>query len=759
MSKEPLSKLGTYILGFACLTATAGELPHTRNEGQAVSLNGQDTSCPTTQITETAPPHQRGTPVKLSADRAERDEAGVVTLQGEVKMKYGSHTVNADLLRYHEASRQIQASSNVRIENDQLIVESLDAQLNLDSGYFKSSSTTYRYKPLHARGKADSIERVSDGLVELENTTYTTCEKGDNSWELAASELELDKSSGDGTGKDVLVKFKGVPVFYTPWIRFPIDNTRRSGFLTPTFSNSNDSGVELEIPWYWNIAANRDAVLASRLLSDRGLQLKSGFRHLSRKGLSEVGIEYLDDDEFKDERYLTLVKHQGFLTPRTELDILYNRVSDERYFEDLGNALGYSSTQFIEQYGRLAYRSQHWEFTGHVQSFQSVDQSLPNKDKPFKRLPQLKLNGNYPAVAGGINISSESEWVRFQHDDKTDGERLHLGIKIEHPFEDLAYFVRPGVHLSHTRYDLRRKDDLDDEPTRSLPSIYLDAGLIFERRLNQFGGIQTLEPRMYYLHTPFRDQTDIPVFDTAEYEFEFEQLFRNSRFSGHDRIEEADHLSVGLTSRILDLEDGKEKMQASLGRIFYFRDRKTGLPGNPVEREQSSQVAAELKIGLSDRWEAIASTLLDTHNDHTERNSLRFQYRSDNNLILNIAYRYRHRDLEPVDPETNLRQSLEQSDFSMLLPVNDNWRAAVRWNYDLVEKRNLELLAGLEYDTCCWKLRLAGRRYSQNTDEDYNNSIELQLVLKGLGQIGAPLGELLERGVRGYDDRDSENYF
>ena len=746
------------VFGLLSLAASAAEPPADGN-GQACSVKNQDAVHQMPAAALASVPVATDSPVRLTAERVERDEAGVVTLQGAVKLSHGTQTAVADLVRYHEKDGAIHASGNVRIEDDRLIVESPQAQMQLETGDFRSGSTTYQYKPLRARGKADSIELTSNDRVDLENPTYTTCETGNDSWVLAASEIELDQASGDGTGKNVLVRFKGLPIFYTPWIRFPIDDTRQSGFLTPTFGNSNDSGFELDIPWYWNMAPNRDAIVSPRLLADRGLQLKTRFRYLSHKGLSELGVEYLDDGEFNDDRYLTTVRHQGFLTPRTALEISYNRVSDERYFEDLGDALGFSSTQFVEQHGLIAYRSPHWEFTGRLQSFQPVDRSLSSRDKPFKRLPQFKLDGNYPAVMGGLNISSESEWVRFQHDDKIDGERLHLGINVERPFESAAYFVRPGIRLTHTRYDLHRRDGLDDQPTRSLPSVYVDAGLIFERTLNKSRAIQTLEPRMYYLHTPFRDQADIPVFDTAEYEFGFEQLFRNSRFSGHDRVDEADHLSVGLTTRILDLKDGREKVQASLGRIFYFRDRNTGLPGEQPEREQSSELAAELKIELNDRWDAIASALMDTHDDHSERNSLRFQYRGDNNLILNVAYRYRHKDLEPVDPLTNRRQSLEQSDVSMVLPVGDHWRAAVRWNYDLEEKRNLELLAGLEYDTCCWKLRLAGRRYSQNMDQDYNNSVEVQLVLKGLGQIGAPLGALLKRGVRGYDDRDSEIFF
>ena len=479
---------------------------------------------------------------------------------------------------------------------------------------------------------------------------------------------------------------------------------------------------------------------------------------MNEKSAGQLGLEYLDDSEFKDDRYLASFEHISQFTPNLKLDLLYNKLSDENYFEDLGDGLGLSSTQYVERHGDLSYQTDHWDFLARAQSFQIADESLPKIDKPFKRIPQVKLDSSYYDLPGGFNFSSESEWVQFKHDDKIDGDRSHVGIELERPFESNAYFIRPGARLTHTEYDLNRRDGLDDKPSRSLPSAHLDAGLIFEKNLENSAHIQTLEPRLYYLHTPFRNQNDIPVFDSAEYEFGFEQLFRDDRFTGSDRIGDADRLSVGLTTRVLDLEDGDEIFRASIGRIFHFRDRKVTLPGELREGEDSSEVAAELKIGLYDRWEAITSTLYDTHDDHTERSSVRFQYHSENNFILNMGYRYRRRDIEPIDPISNRRESLEQSDISMVLPINEHWRAVTRWNYDLQEKRNLEQLVGVEYDTCCWKLRLAGRRYNQNTDEDYNNSIELQLVLKGLGQIGSPIGELLERGVRGYDARDDE-YF
>ncbi len=735
------------IFGLICLSTQAADEPYGLCKDGPVPKASQESTA-----------LDPNTPAQFTADRATRDESGIATLEGTVQMTRGTQTADADSLRYDENNKKAYASGNVRAEDDQLVIESQEAELHLDTDYAKSTDATYQYKPLHARGSAGSIERTSADFVRLENTTYTTCDEGDHSWELSADEVELDKDSGDGIGKDVLVKFKGVPIFYTPWIRFPIDDRRKTGFLTPKVGNSSESGFQLETPWYWNIAPNRDAIIAPRLLSDRGLQLKSTFRYLNKKSFGQLGVEYLDDHEFDDDRYLISIDDTHYFTPKIELDIYYNKVSDDNYFEDLGDSLGLTSTQNIERRGDLIYRGEHWQFLTRAQSFQVVDESVPREDEPYKRLPQFKLDGNYFNLPGGFNFISVSEWVDFENDNSTiiDGDRLNLGIELERPFESTGYFIRPSARLTHTEYDLNRNDALDDNPTRSLPSANIDAGLIFERAFNTTGHIQTLEPRLYYLYTPFRNQNDLPSFDSAEYDFRFEQLWRDNRFSGSDRIGDANQLSVGLTTRVLDLESGKEKLRASLGRIYYFRDRKVTLPDELIESEDSSDVAADLKIGLSDRWEAIGSALWDTHDNQTLRNSVLFQYRSENDFILNLSYQYRNKAVQPVDLATNTRSNLEQSDVSMILPINNNWRTIARWNYDLKEKRNLDLLGGIEYDTCCWKFRVVGRRFNRNTDQDYNNSIQLQLVLKGLGQIGSPIGELLERSIRDYDDRDDE---
>lgn len=746
MQKKPLTKLCVGIFGLICNFTLNAEEPYALCKDSPVPKQQQDIVV------------DPNTPAEFTADRASRDENGIATMEGDVQMIRGTQIITSDILTYDENNKKAHASGNVRAEDTQIVIESQEAELHLNTDYAKAKDAKYKYKPQHARGSANSIERESVEFVRMENSTYTTCEEDDRSWILSADEIELDRTDGRGIGKDVLVKFKDVPIFYTPWISFPIDDRRKTGFLTPTIGNNKDSGFELETPFYWNMAPNRDAIIAPRLLTDRGVQLNTNFRYLYEKSFGQFDMEYLDDSDFNDDRYLLGFQHKDYYIPKVELDLLYNKVSDDNYFEDLGEDIGLTSTVFLERHGNLRYRTNNWSFLSRAQYFQTVDETLADNDEPYERLPQLLATGNYFNLPGGLNLKSTNEWTSFDHKSKVDGDRLHLSLELERPFENTAYFLRPGVRIRHTEYDLNRGDNLDDDPSTTVPTAFVDAGLIFERSMKNFANIQTLEPRLYYLNTPFENQDDIPTFDTAEYEFGFDQLFRNERFSGHDREGDADQISAAITTRVLDTEKGKEKFRASIGQIFYFRDRKVTVPNEPVEDEDTSEIAADLKVALSENWNAYGSTLYDPHDDHTERNSLRLQYISDNNLILNIAYRYRRKDIEPIDTITNERSNLEQSDISMVLPINKNWRAVGRWNYDIEESRELDILAAVEYDTCCWKFRVAARRFNQNVNEDYNNSIQIQLVLKGLGQIGSKIGHLLESSVRGFDDRDNK-YF
>ena len=659
--------------------------------------------------------------------------------------------VHADQVQYSAKERKAIATGNVLLRDPDLEITSERVDYWVDSETAKASDVRYWYFPSHGSGAADTVERVSKEVVKLENTTYSTCDFEDRDWELKAEKVTLDREKSVGTARNVTAKFKGVPFFYTPWINFPLNNERKTGFLAPVFGRSSNSGLDLAVPFYWNIAPHRDATIAPRWLSKRGVQLNGNLRYLNPTNYGKASFQFLDDKESDGEnRYLVALQHEQRFNNRWRTDLLYNKASDDNYFEDLGDSIGLSSTQQLERRGDLFYNASHfggsWGGLLRLQQFQIVDETRASVDDPYKRLPQLVISNSFKNLPAGLEFSSVSEWVAFEHDDRIDGDRLNLEVELSRPWRTPGYFIEPSARMMHTAYSLKDTDPgVNDDPTRTLPSFSIDSGLIFERELSKRSIRQTLEPRLFYLYTPDRNHDDIPLFDSGQYEFSFAQLFRNDRFTGSDRVADANQLTAAISTRYLDRHSGRELFRASIGQIFYFEDLDVTLNNTEEEEDNTSDIAAELLIGISDRWEAIAAALYDPQEAQYNRTSFRFQYRTPSNIVFNIGHRFRRADFS-------------QSDISLIYPINNQWRAVGRWAYDFRDERDLDILGGLEYDTCCWKLRFAARRFTNDSVGDYNNSIEVQLTLKGLTSLGSPISEQLERSIRGYEDRNTYVY-
>jgi LPS-assembly protein len=303
-----------------------------------------------------------------------------------------------------------------------------------------------------------------------------------------------------------------------------------------------------------------------------------------------------------------------------------------------------------------------------------------------------------------------------------------------------AWFLTPRLALRHTQYQL--KDVVgDDRPYRSQEVASLDGGLFFEREVEIAGRPlqQTLEPRLYYLHVPYDDQSNLPVFDTSDLDFTFSQLFRDNRFSGADRMGDAEQLTLALSSRLNRPDNGRELARASLGQIFYFRDRQVTLPSQPIETDDSSSLVGELALQPRDGLSLSATAQRNLHQDVSERIGARLSYRPEPSRALSLSYSYR-RD-----------QSVRQTDLVALWPLSQHWQFLGRWHYDLETERSVDVLSGLEYQSCCWGLRLVGRAQLNTSTQEIDRSIYLSLELKGLGNIGQGLDSELERGILGYD--------
>ena len=679
---------------------------------------------------------------ELSAERAEM-QGQVYVLTGDAVVDRAGRRVQADRIRYDEALGEVQADGNVRLDEAALSVTGSSARLLLDSDQGEIEDVRYEVYAQHARGQAQLARQESPVRKVFDKATYTTCDEDREAWRLNAGEVVLQEDEGVGTARNAWLEIADMPVLYTPYISFPIDDRRKSGLLVPSWGSSQNGGTEFALPYYWNIAPHRDATITPRVLAKRGLQMQGEFRYLNPTNRGELGLEYLPgDSEYADEdRRLVRVDHSGRPLRRLAVDVHAADVSDDQYFEDLGSDLEVSSTTHLERLAQAAYFGTGWTLTGRVQDFQTVDSTVLPANQPYKRLPQLLLNAAPRTRPYGVELTLMSELVQFDHDEQVDGTRVDLQPRLSLPLGGAAWFLTPAASVRHTQYSL---DDQtlgrDEDPSRTTPIATVDSGLFFERNVDLFGNglLQTLEPRAFYLYVPHEDQADLPVFDTALRDFNFQQMFEDNRFTGPDRMGDANQLTLAATTRLLDPLTGTQHASFSLGEIFYFRDREVTLSNNqPASEQSASNLVAELDLRLSRSWKTVAGLQWDPFESKTERSSIRFQYRPDPRHLLNFSYRYRSNQLEQIDT-------------SALWYFNPRWHGVVRWNYSLPDNELLEGLAGVEYESCCWIMRVMARSYISDIQGEKNDAILFQLELKGLTSFGDPIEHLLEDGILGY---------
>jgi LPS-assembly protein len=687
--------------------------------------------------------------IRLFADEALVDRAGMSVFRGDAELSRDGRSLTADELRYQEARGYAEAEGNVVFDDGDLRMESHRGHLYLDSQEGAFSSTLYQYRPMHARGEAGEVLRLGPEQVRLTAASYTTCDPGNEDWILRARRVDLDQGSGRGSARGVSLRFKGVPLFYTPYISFPIDDRRKSGFLYPSIGSSDTSGVDLAVPYYWNIAPHRDATITPRVLGNRGLMMGGEFRYLNRRSHGEVNLEYLDDRDFGEERGALAYRHRGQPFERTRVDLMVNTVSDKDYLSDLGDSLAVTSTTHLENRADLRYLGQGWDLLTRVQGYQTVDPAIPAESRPYQRLPQVLFRSAPTTLTGGLEGELRAEWVAFERRDTVTGHRLDLLPTVRLPLRRAYGFLVPELKYRYTGYQLSDTEpSQNDNPDRSVPVVSLDGGLFFDRHLAD-GRLQTLEPRLYYLYVPHRNQDDLPVFDTGRMDFSFDQLFRDTRFTGADRVGDANQLTAALTSRLLDAQTGEERFRASAGQILYFDDRRVTLvPGADPDTRSSSSLVAEVALRMARDWYTRGAVQWDPHREQTELATAQLQYRGAGRRIANLGYRLRE---DPLRPD----RELEQVDISAAWPLSARWDVVGRYNYSLRDRRDLEILAGLEYESCCWRARIVARRYlTGSEDREYNNAIYFQLILKGLAGIGTRLEDLLGDSIRGFESYD-----
>ncbi len=673
----------------------------------------------------------------ISALEVKNTDKSISTFSGDVIIEQHELRLLADKVTHNRDTQKLQLDGNIHIDSKNMAMGASSGWMNLQTKESQFFDSVYSIPATGLTGSTPLFSFSADHKTILQDTQFSTCPSNKLDWHLNTGWLELDQQSATGTAKHTVFWVGGVPIFYFPWIQFPLTDERHSGFLFPKAGSSSSSGYEVSTPWYWNIAPNQDAIITPSYLSKRGAMLATEYRYLTRSSQGNLEFEYLENDkEYNDSRYIIHFDNKSRISDNLNLSLLANEASDADYLKDLGSSISVANATHLERNAKLNYTRGAWTAALLAQSFQTIDKNITLDNRPYKRLPQITLKGKeeiFETSNSYLLGSLNTEWVEFQHDNKSkeQGSRFHIYPKLSLPIEGNSWFVKPSAGYIFTQYNTTDTNGDDANlDSRALPVLSLDSGLFFERHFSNNGLLQTLEPRLYYLNIPYEDQSQLPVFDTANTDFNFSSLFRENRFNGVDRIGDANQLTVALSSRILSKKSGLELFNLSIGRIYYFEDQRVSLD-NQINTSPSSDIITEIG-GRLYNWKARATLQWNTDTDTSDKRSVQLSYAASDQAVFNIGYRFYR------DPNSSAN-NFEQSDISFAWPFAKNYSLLSRWNYSLTDKRDIETLVGLQYESCCWALRLVSQRYLRNNispeEDPYKSSIMLQFVLKGFGSI------------------------
>ncbi len=683
------------------------------------------------------------TPWQIRADRFSSPDSTTFRLSGDVALQRLDQLLRSDSLTYNSDTTAYDAQGHVRYQERDMLLSADSMKGTTDPEYGVADDVKYQLLTSRGNGVASRAIMLDQNRSKFHQVTYSTCDLDHRVWEIRADSMTMDENKGRGVAHDVTMRLKGVPFLWLPYMSFPIDNQRQSGFLYPSFGNNSRTGFYFALPYYLNLAPNYDATLTPMWYSDRGAMLGAQFRYLTASSHGELNIDYMPHDSVtdRDRGYLTFT-NQTLLPWNLNWSTSIQRVTDSSYFEDFGRNLTTAAITLLPSSTYVTTGGDWWSAGIGGDVYQITDPALTDQSAPYNRLPRLYFNASRPlGPLGGPEWGVNAEAVRFVRPDSLDGDRFDLYPYLAWPLQGAAWFLRPELGYRFTTYDLQGpvSPGGPTHPSRSLPIFDIDAGLIFERDTHLFGQdyTQTLEPRVFYLYVPYRNQNDLPLFDSQPLTFDFWQLFTTNSFSGADRQTNANNLSLALTTRFLD-DSGVERISASIGQIRYFTPQKVQLyPNSPVVAYSGSDYVANLTLSLNDNWRLTSSQQWNPHTSETDVSTIGLQRRLWGDGIVNIDYRYR-RDL------------LEQADVSAEIPIGPSWKLVGRYDYSMRDKRVVDAFAGFEWDSCCTSVRLLARHYVYDLQGNSNNAIMLDIEFKGVGTYGQHTGTFLRNAILGY---------
>jgi len=719
---------------------------------------------------------------KVNSDKVILKPGASSEFEGKVKVKHGLQRITADSATLTQAEgtdkvAKVVARGNVcfsepdfRFYTDSIIFEPELAQAKLDMASF----TWY---PGHGRGFAEVAKQLDKNTFVLNKASYTTCGPLHKSWHLTAKEVVLDKDKGELKAYSSTFYWHNIPFFYSPYVQFPLNKERRSGFLFPSYANSQRSGLEISIPYYFNLAPNYDLTITPKFMSKRGIDLKSEFRYLYQFGKGSFTGSFLPNDrEFRRLKHSLLKANnqnpavlQGFngrgafnialehnFDNNNKFSLDYSYVSDPNYFVDLGNSIKSINTLQLPRYASFSQRNKLFSCMVRYRGFQTLSPfSSPLIEETYSYAPQLILRSAHISLPLGFRFGVNAEFVKFTHNTKgphfPTGNRLHLSPFISYPLQNKGWFITPKISLD--RLDYRLDDSLSLHPKRTTPIISVDSGLKLKRRFKWQGEqvYQTLEPKIRYLYVPFREQSIQPIFDTDSLEFNFNNLLLDNSFISVDRLQNTNQVALIVRSKLFAKATGTKLLDLGIGQAYYFNTRQVGLVTSQQDSSNYSNIVGEINLNLASKTTFITRYSIDV--DKISNSSISCNLHYKNNLDLyNIGFIQ-----QAGVNNTTLAEKIQQIELSFAKRLVSNWKVIGKINYDIQNRKQNSLWLGVEKQSCCFAFRiLMTRLLLPSSTNDFDNRLYAQLVLKGLGGIGAnKMTSIIQSGVPGYSWQES----
>ncbi|PSJ17947.1 LPS-assembly protein LptD [Nitrosomonas supralitoralis] len=683
-------------------------------------------------------------PVLIEADKITGYYKQEIEATGDVVLHHGDKVLTAERMKYYQQTEDAEAEGNVRLERPKDILQGEQLEINLKTEIGHLTEPRYSVKEGKGRGAGDILLFEGKDNYRIKDTNYTACPEGNHDWYLRAKEVEIDNKKEVGTARHVSVVFKDVPILYSPWLDFSYSGQRKTGLLTPVAGYNVRTGFDVGLPVYLNIAPNIDATITPRIMTQRGFLLSNEFRYIGNNQMNgHLLFDILPQDiERNRTRWGVLYTHtqnigkgwQGFLN--------YNAVSDDRYFRELTPNLAQTSLVNLSQQGGVNYNGRLGtdgvlNFTGFAQRFQTIQDPFALIVSPYERLPHFAVNAAKYNV-GKFDFELQSSWTNFFHPTLVDGNRTILYPSVSTPLRNEYGYITPKFGLHYTNYNLTAPVDAKGENVdRTVPIVSLDSGIAFDRQFN-WGDrsiVQTLEPRFFYVYVPYRNQGFLPNFDSAVNDFSFAQMLTENKFSGGDRINDANRAVGALTSRFVDKETGVEFLRLAVGQLMNFTDPRIQLLPPQVTSGNADFIAA-ISGRLTQHISTDSNVQMDQSIGVIEKVRSGVSYQPEPGKVLNFGYRF-------------TRDVLQQVDTSVQWPIYGNLRGVSRVNYSLNDDKILAGLAGLEYNSCCWALRVVLQRLTTAT-QTTTTAFFLQLELKGLMGIGNNPLQVLQGTIPGY---------